>query len=330
MPWNYASFYGPSVNFGTSDWAGGRFLTQYTYQFGNGVSGTLSIEESKPYIAQGGDRPIFNGGAALTSTPATIDANNAALGFGLVNAATLGAPGASQQQSFVAATSLAAAVGSLGYNSGGGQRAPDIVGQLRVDQSWGTFQIAAAAHMNHALYYGALEFSGHPEDKWGGAVTAGIKLNLPWGTGDFVALGGAYARRVGLHLQPRWWSDYDTCDAAVRLLACGYLREPGLRLLVRCRLREWHRHAPDDHLRRQHRVLAQLEPAVGLQLERRLRPLALRRRGKRHPLQRADGWCWCPWHGHDSCKAASVVFATWTTRSGPSVLGPYGPRSRTS
>jgi hypothetical protein len=156
LPWNYASFYGPSVNLGTADWAGGRFLTQYTYQFGNGVSGTLSIEESKPYLAQGGDRAIFNG-------------SNAAL--------PLGNPGSSVST----------------YNSGGGQRAPDIVGQLRVDQSWGTFQVAAAAHMNHALYYGALETSGNPADKWGGAGTAGIKINLPWGTGDFIALGGAYA-----------------------------------------------------------------------------------------------------------------------------------------
>jgi len=186
MPWNYASFYGPSVNLGTADWAGGRFVSQYTYQFGNGVSGTLSIEESKPYAAQGGDRPIFNGGAALVSTPATIYANNALLGFaaaGGASTALLPVPGASQY----------AVLTGTGANSGGGQRAPDIVGQLRVDQSWGTFQVAAAAHMNHTLYFGALEFSGHPQDKWGGAGTAGIKINVPTGTGDFVALGGAYS-----------------------------------------------------------------------------------------------------------------------------------------
>jgi len=173
MPWNYASFYGPSVNLGTADWAGGRFVSQYTYQFGNGVSGTLSIEESKPGLAQGSDRAIFNGGAALVSAPATIVANNAILGL----------------------TSAANGFGTPGtlVNSTGGQRAPDIVGQLRVDQSWGTFQIAGAAHMNHALYYGATENTGNPQDKWGGAGTAGIKVNVPTGTGDFVALGGAYA-----------------------------------------------------------------------------------------------------------------------------------------
>jgi porin-like protein len=193
MPWNNASYFGTSVNLGTSDWSNGRFVTAYTYQFGNGVSGSLSLEESKPYQQFGSDRPIFNGGQALVSAPATIVANNTALFGSALNTGTLGTPGASQYQSFVTATSLAAAVGSLGSNSGGGQRAPDIVGQLRVDQSWGAFQVAGAAHLNHALYYGAQEFTGHPNDKWGGAGTAGLKINVPTGTGDFVALGAAYA-----------------------------------------------------------------------------------------------------------------------------------------
>jgi hypothetical protein len=176
MPWDNASYFGTSVNLGTSDWSNGRFVTAYTQQFGNGVSGSLSLEESKPYSNFGSDRSIFNGGAALVSTPATIAANNAAL-FGSAAAATaaaFGVPGALN-------------------NSGGGQRAPDVIGQLRVDQAWGVFQVAAAAHMNHALYYGALETTGNPSDKWGGAGTAGIKVNVPTGTGDFVALGGAYA-----------------------------------------------------------------------------------------------------------------------------------------
>jgi hypothetical protein len=176
MPWNNASYFGTSVNLGTSDWTVGRFAAAYTYQFGNGVSGSLSLEEAKPYLNLGSDRAIFNGGAALFSSPATIVANNTAL-FGSAagaTAAALGVPGALT-------------------NSGGGQRAPDVIGQLRVEQSWGVFQAAAAAHVNHALYYGALETTSHPADKWGGAGTAGIKINVPTGTGDFVALGAAYA-----------------------------------------------------------------------------------------------------------------------------------------
>jgi hypothetical protein len=193
MPWNNASYYSVSVNLGTGDWSNSRFVSAYTYQFGNGVSASLSLEESKPYIQFGSDRPIFNGGQARVSTPATIAANNAALFGSAINTGTLGAPGASPQQSFVTATSLTAAVGSVGYNSGGGQRAPDIVGQIRVDQAWGVFQVAGAAHLNHALYYGQQEWTGHPNDKWGGAGTAGLKLNLPTGKGDFVAFGGTYS-----------------------------------------------------------------------------------------------------------------------------------------
>jgi hypothetical protein len=185
MPWDNASYFGVSVNLGTGDWSNSRFVSAYTYQFGNGVSASLSLEEPKPYQNFGSDRPIFNGGAALVSTPATIAANNALLGFAAAGPSTviLSNPGASQY----------ATITGTGSNSGGGQRSPDIVGQLRVDQGWGVFQVAAAAHLNHALYYGALETSGNPTDKWGGAGTAGIKINVPTGTGDFVALGGSYA-----------------------------------------------------------------------------------------------------------------------------------------
>ena len=44
--------------------------------------------------------------------------------------------------------------GSFGTNALGGTRAPDIVGVLKVDQAWGVFQLSAAAHNNHAAYYG--------------------------------------------------------------------------------------------------------------------------------------------------------------------------------
>jgi Porin subfamily len=177
MPWNYGTTYNASATLGNSDWAGGRMVTQYTYQFGNGVSGTLSLEEAK----QASQRTTFNGGAIVGSvnpftgvvvTNANVNAQNAAFGLG---AGLLGVPG------------------SVPANSYGGTRMPDIVGQLRVDQAWGTFQVSGALHENHALYYGSTEPTGHPSDKWGGAVNAGIKLNTPWGTGDYFFLDGSYA-----------------------------------------------------------------------------------------------------------------------------------------
>jgi hypothetical protein len=60
-----------------------------------------------------------------------------------------------------------------------GQQAPDVVGALRIDQAWGYAQVSAALHDASGGYYGAANstLNGHPSDKWGGAVSAGITLN---------------------------------------------------------------------------------------------------------------------------------------------------------
>ena len=72
-----------------------------------------------------------------------------------------------------------------GASTLGGFRSPDIVGNLRVDQAWGSAQIMAAAHQVSSLYYSSVD-TGHPDDKWGFAVGGGIKLNAPMiGQGDF-------------------------------------------------------------------------------------------------------------------------------------------------
>src|SRR5437879_5947495 len=67
----------------------------------------------------------------------------------------------------------------------GGNSGPEFVGNVRVDQAWGLFQISGAIHDDHAGYFsvantastalggtaqtGAVNF-GHPDDKYGGAV----------------------------------------------------------------------------------------------------------------------------------------------------------------
>jgi Porin subfamily len=71
----------------------------------------------------------------------------------------------------------------------GGFQTPDIVGNMRVDQAWGSAQIMGALHQVNATYYSgfpAIPASGHPDDKWGFAIGAGIKLNTPFITqGDY-------------------------------------------------------------------------------------------------------------------------------------------------
>src|SRR5262249_275355 len=82
-----------------------------------------------------------------------------------------------------------------------------IVANLRVDQAWGSAAIAGALHEVNANYFlnqtlnnvFIPEGSGHPDDKWGWAAMAGLRLNTPWllnwlgsGQGDYFQLQGIY------------------------------------------------------------------------------------------------------------------------------------------
>ncbi len=66
-----------------------------------------------------------------------------------------------------------------------GDHVPDIVGNVRLDQAWGTLHVAGAAHEVHGTYYtSANSDSGHPDSEWGYAVSGAIELkNLPTGCG---------------------------------------------------------------------------------------------------------------------------------------------------
>jgi len=87
----------------------------------------------------------------------------------------------------------------FGANSTANTITPDFVAMFRTDQANYMFQVSAAAHDNHAAYYGlngfnpitgipflaGTELSGHPSDLWGFAVAAGFTAkNIPTGPGD--------------------------------------------------------------------------------------------------------------------------------------------------
>jgi hypothetical protein len=133
---------------------GGWMVAAYTAQLGNGFSATISAESPRrlQIIGQG-----------TTSTSALFAAGG------------------------VAGMSTGGGVPNLGYGS---FESPDIVGNLRVDQAWGSAQIMAAAHQDRTTYYASTGANflgaGHPGDKWGFAIGAGIKLNAPMiGHGDY-------------------------------------------------------------------------------------------------------------------------------------------------
>jgi hypothetical protein len=74
-----------------------------------------------------------------------------------------------------------------------GNEVPDIVGNLRVDQAWGSAQISGALHLNQATYYVfGPDITSHPDDKWGWAVAAGLLLKMPWDPKDTFAVAGSY------------------------------------------------------------------------------------------------------------------------------------------
>jgi hypothetical protein len=152
----------------------GTPVLAYTAQFGNGLSATLSLEDETEQAL-----PIVSVGG--TATPASV-----------VNLSNTGTSDASSNSP------------SNGI--------PDIVGNLRVDQAWGSAQVMGALHDDRAAYYSTGATIGDPTsanqgagpaDVWGYAVGAGILLNLPMiGKGDTVSAAANYC-----HGASRYCSD---------------------------------------------------------------------------------------------------------------------------
>ncbi|TYL70686.1 porin [Bradyrhizobium cytisi] len=149
-PWQSYPAGGPDTLPGGSNHVTGVNQVAYTADFGQGITGTVALQD-----------------------PTQYDQAN------LWNLST--------------ATAAGMITGAYGANDWGGTRAPDLIGQVRVDQAWGLFQFSAAAHDMHAAYYGATEVTGHPDDKWGWAVQAAMSIkNIPTGAGDSINLQAVY------------------------------------------------------------------------------------------------------------------------------------------
>jgi hypothetical protein len=166
---NYRGYL-PSSDTGDSGW----WVWAYTAQLGNGLSASISAEARRT-------TQMIN----LTGNP---DIEGAQI-TGLTNLATSNCGVVAQPGSLTGdlASSVAANSGPLCY---GGMQAPDIVANIRLDQTWGSAQIMAVAHEDNAGYYGQTVSSatsngipgtsfGHPGDKWGFVVGAGLRLNFP-------------------------------------------------------------------------------------------------------------------------------------------------------
>ncbi|MBV1707236.1 MAG: porin [Hyphomicrobiales bacterium] len=128
---------------------------------------------------------------------------------------------------------------NLGGNSAGGfvaaagQRFPDLVANLRVDQGWGSAQLSGAVHQDQLLTNAAgvplVSPGGVMSNKTetGFAILAGLKINLPTlGAGDAMYFEAAYADgatgylgyngySIGAAVQPGAQLSYPTADGVV-------------------------------------------------------------------------------------------------------------------
>jgi hypothetical protein len=108
--------------------------------------------------------------------------------FGSGFSATISLEDATQRR-----TSTGAFANAINY---AGERMPDVVGVLRVDQGWGSAQLSAAVHQIQALNFGPAIGGVQTlvDTEYGFAIQGGLKFNLPAiAAGDVLWLQGAYA-----------------------------------------------------------------------------------------------------------------------------------------
>jgi hypothetical protein len=171
---SYFDFFGGAFCYGcgylgnsSQTGAAGTLLAAYTASLGNGITATVSLEDS------------FMRRAALYDRSAEA-ANLLAIG-------TMPGP-----------LTVADSYNVVPYGQGdyAGVQLPHLVGALRVDQAWGSAQIAGAVGQVRANYYGNNSISGGgvaglansqvaPGDEVGFAIMGGLVLNAPMiGAGD--------------------------------------------------------------------------------------------------------------------------------------------------
>jgi Porin subfamily len=143
--------------------ASGQNLWAYTAQFGNGFSGSLSVEDP---VNHKGNSGVIDVTCANFFSPGGIAADNAFHNQNLP-------------------------CGTSGPHFG--FRVPDMAAVLRVDQAWGFAGISGVLHDASGAYFGTPNNvnNGHPNDKLGWAVAAGAKFNLPGG--DTIGFNACYA-----------------------------------------------------------------------------------------------------------------------------------------
>jgi hypothetical protein len=194
--------YNPTSDTGDSGW----WVWAYTAQLGNGFSASISAEQRRSSQIIN----VTSGSVAGIPTLGTFVSTGIGAGgvTDLTAVTNLGSPGLFGA---TAPNSNGTINGIVNPTNGyGGIQVPDIVGNLRYDQTWGSAQVMGAAHMVNANYYdttpatGAFPAGGcttaaciagpgstlattdRPSTQWGFVLGAGLRLNFPViAPGDF-------------------------------------------------------------------------------------------------------------------------------------------------
>jgi hypothetical protein len=148
-PYGYANI---RPNLGNTG-AAGIDVFAYTAQWGNGVSTSISAEDNCALNSAGNGGTV--GGRQCRVVNTSVVGSATAVGALLPGTATFAAEG---------------------YNI------PDVVASIRVDQAWGSAQLAGAYHPVQGNYYGTVASGagnqglGHPSDEAGWAASGGFML----------------------------------------------------------------------------------------------------------------------------------------------------------
>lgn len=154
---------------GSNQWT---TLMAYTAQFGNGFSATLSLEDAANRVT------------------------GVQYGFASIGGATPGNPPGAP---YTLVTNQLSWTGASYYNAVGGQQAPDVVANLRVDQAWGSALLSGALHQINTADVAAQSGTGMPAilgstDTWGWAIGGGVEFKTPFlAAGDSVFFQAGYA-----------------------------------------------------------------------------------------------------------------------------------------
>jgi hypothetical protein len=169
----------------------------YTAQFGNGLSATISLEDHSFRQA-----PVIQLAAPTGGLTQLTSANTNVL---------------------ITSTGAPATFRGVGADRTGGSEMYDIVGNIRVDQAWGSAQIQGALHEVRATYYGGAIANGHPSDEWGWAVGAGLTLKMPWDAKDTLSLQGVYCEGATRYCIPATFAWFRQPNFGIGYSDDGYL-----------------------------------------------------------------------------------------------------------